>query len=156
MWSLPRGLTIDSGAAEHVIPKGWINSIPVTESAGSRRGIHYVAATGTRIPNLGEQRVPFWTPDGVGTSWLFQVAAINKPLVSVVKLNEDGWRVVFDIDFSYLEHKQTGKVIKLRRERGVYIVDAYLEKDPHTATGLNLNAVAKDKVEAGVFSRRGP
>ena len=28
--------------------------------------------------------------------WTFQVAAINKPLGSVSKLLDDGWRVVFD------------------------------------------------------------
>ena len=132
MWKLPRGFTINSGAAEHVIPLGWVNCVQRQESAGSKKGVHYVAATGEIIPNMGQQRVPFWTTDGVGTSWLFQVARINKPLVSVTKLNLEGWKVVFDLDDSYLQHKKTGKVIALRRERGVFVVDAYLEKDPQS------------------------
>ena len=128
MFKLHRGFTIDSGAAEHVIPKGWIEGVPVRASAGSLRGVHYVAANGGRIPNLGEQRVPFWTPEGVGASWTLQVAQINKPLVSVAKLNLEGWRVVFDADESYIQHKRSGKIVALKRERGVFIVEAYLEQ----------------------------
>ena len=63
MFAIPRGITIDSGAAEHVIPSKWINSTPVRPSPGSTRGVHDVAAIGARIPNLGEQRVGFWTSD---------------------------------------------------------------------------------------------
>ena len=91
-----------------------------------------MAANGQRIPNTGEQKVPFWTEDGVGTAWTFQLAPINTPLVSVAKLTADGWRVVFDWDHSYLQHKRTGKVIALKRERGVFVVDAYFEKDPQS------------------------
>ena len=46
-------LTIDSGAAEHVIgPK--ISSVPVQTSEGSKMGVHYLAANGTNIVNQGE------------------------------------------------------------------------------------------------------
>ena len=142
MWKLDRGFTIDSGAADHVIPTGWINSVATTESEGSRRGMHYIAASGERIPDTCQQKVDFGTGEGVGTSWVFQAARINKPLVSVAKLNTDGWRVVFDIDGSYIEHKRTGKLISLRRERGVFVVDAFLERNPKTV------------VEQSVFSRQ--
>ena len=113
-----KGLTIDSGAADHVMPLGWLAWIIVMASAGSMKGLHYVAASGTRIPNKGQQIVRFLTENGTWAQWVFQVAAINKPLVSVSKLIDDGWRVVFDEEASYLTLKKTGNVINIRRERG--------------------------------------
>ena len=71
--------------------------------------------------------VKFMTLDGQWVELMFQVAAINKPLVSVSKLTEQGYRVVFD-DESYIYHKKSKQVIKMRKERGVYVVDAYVPK----------------------------
>ena len=76
-------------------------------SFGSIRGLHYVAADGTRIPNVGQQLVKFMTLDGTWTEILFQIAAINKPLMSVSTLNEAGYKVIFDDNNSYILHKKT-------------------------------------------------
>ena len=100
MVKIKKGLTIDSGAADHVMPLGWLTWLVVVASAGSRRGLHYVAASGTRIPNMGQQAVRFLTESGTWAVWTFQVAAVNKPLVSVSKLVDDGYRIVFDADAS--------------------------------------------------------
>ena len=136
MIRIRRGFTIDSGAADHVMPLGWLTWIGVMASAGSLRGLHYVAASGTRIPNKGQQTVKFLTQSGTWAQWIFQVAAVNKPLVSVSKLIDDGWRVVFDEEASYLKHKKTGNMINIRRERGVFVVDAFVDQDsPKRAKG---------------------
>ena len=81
------------------------------------------------MPNRGEQKVKFLTRDGVWATLLFQIAGINKPLVSVSKLIDEGWRVIFDADGSYLLHKQTGKRIAMDRTRGVFTIDAYVEPE---------------------------
>ena len=60
---------------------------------------------------------------------MFQVAAVNKPLVSVSKLIDDGWRVVFDEEASYIKHKRTGKIINIGRGRGVFVVDAFVDPE---------------------------
>ena len=84
------------------------------------------------------------------------MAKINKPLVSVAKLSQDGWRVVFDIEQSYIQHKRTGKIIGLKRERGVFIVEPFLNADPKTADEfVNAYSGAARKGES-VFSRQGP
>ena len=66
MMKIKRGLTVDSGAADHVMPMGWLPTLlfAMVQSLGSRSGLHYVAADGTRIPNLGQQLVKFMTLDG--------------------------------------------------------------------------------------------
>ena len=51
--------------------------------------------------------------------------------------------MVSDAGLSYVEHKKTGKLIYLKRERGVFVIDAYLEKNPETN-------------KASVFSRPEP
>ena len=122
-----KGFTIDSGAADHVMPLGWLAWIVVTASLGSIGGVNFISANGAKIPNKGEQKVPSMTPEGTWATWIFQVAGINKPLVSVSKLIKDGWRVTFDEERSYLLHKVTGHTIDLKCERGVFTVEAFVE-----------------------------
>ena len=90
--------------------------------------MHYVAADGARIPNLGQYLVKFLTPEGIWATWTFQVAGINKPLVSVSKLIDDHYTVVFDKTKSFIKNKITGEVIMMKRERGVFVVDAYVDE----------------------------
>ena len=37
--------------------------------------------------------------------------------------------MIFDDDNSYILHKKTKKIIKMRKERGVSVVDVYMAKD---------------------------
>ena len=130
MVKIRKGLTVDSGAADHVMPIGWLIMFMVMKSIGQLRGLCYVAANGSRIPNAGEQHVRFMTLDGTWTELVFQLAGINKPLISVSKLIEVGYRVVFDEENSYIMHKKTRKIIKMTKERGVFVIDAYVQKSP--------------------------
>ena len=106
-----------------------------------------MAANGSRIPNLGQMVVAFENSLGTAGKILFQVAQITKPLVSVSKLIDDGHQVVFDQRASYIIQKESGKKMMLRRERGVFIIDAFAElvRKPRT--------VNKD-IDMG-FNRRG-
>ena len=76
----------------------------VLESIGTIRGVHYVSADGTRIPSVVQQLIWFMVIDGTWTEIMFQLAVINKSLVSVSKLNESGYRVIFDDEV--LHHPQ--------------------------------------------------
>ena len=127
MVKIRKGLTVDSRAADHVMPVWWLIMFVVLESIGAIRGVHYVAADGTRIPNVGQR---FMTIDGPWTEIMFQLAVISKPLVSVSKLNESGCRVIFDKDRSYILPKKTKKVINMRKERRVFLIVAYVAKKP--------------------------
>ena len=127
---LPRGITVDSGAADSVFPSSWLRRILLCASPGSIAGFFYVAASGTRIANLGQFLLRFTTRDGHDGSMLFQVASVNKALASVSHLTDIGFCVVFNKhegrDVSYLMHKDTNTLWKLRRERGVFVLDAFL------------------------------
>ena len=121
---MPRPLVIDSGAAETVIPSDWFANHKVEESAGSRSGVYYTTADGTPVHNEGEKTLTMCTPDGQHLRQMtFQVAAVNKALGSVSKIVNNGNRVVFDMDGSYIENKWSNDRLWLREDNGVYVLD---------------------------------
>ena len=131
MTRVKRAFTVDSGAADNVMPIMWIIGMIITKSIGSMAGLMYVAANGSNSPNVCQTKIVFMSGGGVWAKWMFQIAAINEPLVSVSKFVETGHRVVFDDEDaggSFIENKQTKAIIKMRKERGVFIVDAYISK----------------------------
>ena len=78
-------------------------------SPGSIAKQFYVAASGTRIRNLGQFLLRFTTRDGHDGSLLFQLASVNQALASVSHLANIGFCVVFNKhegkEVSYILHK---------------------------------------------------
>ena len=147
-YRLKRGITADSGAGDPVIPRRMVNSKRIRPSAGSRRGLHYVSATDHRIPNVGEIKLEFRTDDGVDDSIVFQVADVNKPLMSLSDRVDKNYRIVFDRDdetgddLSNIFNKKTKEKMKLRRVGKVWVLPCTVAKD----------FIAED---SSVFSRQG-
>ena len=108
--------------------------------------MQYLAASNHRIKNEGEANFLFETPEGQDEDIVFQVAEVNKALLAVSDRVDHNYRVVFDKDqrsgqdLSYMLEKNSGKVLKLRRERNVWVLDAIVPGD----------AIGKD-----YFARRG-
>ena len=88
-------LLVDSGAAASVMPEKLLEDYPVLQGEAAKRGVHYLTADGGRVPNLGEMRVRFITKEQHKTSVNFQVADIQKPILSVGALAAAGNEVVF-------------------------------------------------------------
>ena len=95
-------------------------------------GVKYVAANGSKINNEGEQRVPFLTREGSWMEIVFQVVRVNKPLLSVSKLIDSDMRVVFDKEGSYLYIKVTDDIVRIKRERGVFVLESFVSQNPRT------------------------
>ena len=136
---MARGMTVDSGAADNVIPRrmirGKFNNI--RPSKGSRAGVHYVSASSARIPNEGECDFHFTTKDGNKENYTFQIAEVNKALCAVSYLVDQHNQVIFDkddatgLDISRIINKKTGKIIQMTRERNVWTIDAFIEEEPN-------------------------
>ena len=133
---MSRGITVDSGAADNVMPRKLLRKwMRVRPSKASKAGVHYVAANDARIPNEGEVDFEFQTKDGQKHSWLFQVAGVNKVLASVSSLVDTGHVVTFEkddatgVDLSFITHKASGRSIKMRRERNVWTIDTFVDED---------------------------
>ena len=130
---LSRGITVDSGAADNVMPRRMLRGRnKIRPSPASQAGVHYVVANNGRIANEGEADFEFQTQDGKPLSWLFQIAEVNKTLAAVSALVDAGNKVVFDkddetgLDISFITNKETGTSIKMRRERNVWVIDVYV------------------------------
>ena len=140
-----RGMTVDSGAADNVIPRRMVKgkNNRIRPSPGSRRGVHYVSASNERIPNEGECDFGFSTRDGQEQTYTFQIAEVNKALCAVSYLVDKGNQVIFDqdevtgMDTSRIVNKKTGKVIQLVRDRNVWTIDAYVDEDVNEGPGFH-------------------
>ena len=77
----------------------------------------------------------FKSKEGTALSWTFQVAEVNKVLAAVSALVDTNHRVVFDKDeksgedVSYILNKTTNEYIRMRRDRNVWVLDAFIEED---------------------------
>ena len=133
---IPKGITIDSGAAESVIPPSCLPQYPTRPSEGSKAGLNYVSAGGGRLANLGEKHITFATSEAQGRRMMFQVAPVTKPLGSVRRIVEQGNKVVFgDEGGSYIEHRATGQRTALMERNGVYVLDAWVPAAPFGRQG---------------------
>ena len=119
-------ITIDSGAAESVMPKGMLPNEPAVEGQAKKSGVKYVAANGARMENLGEKRARFKRDGAAGiNSITFQVTDVSKPLASVSRILDKGNRVVFSRgpEGSYIENLKTGEWAPLKEERGTFVLE---------------------------------
>ena len=113
---------VDSGAEDSVTPPGVFMS-KVAPSVMSREGRRYRAANGSPIPNLGQTIVHFQDGDGQTCGLPFQVAEVDRPLISVSRLAAAGCKVTFLEDRGEILHVASGKCLPLVRRDGVYILE---------------------------------
>ena len=73
-------------------------------------------------------------------SILFNVANVAKPLAAAGKVVEAGNKIVLDEEGSYVENKKTGERMKLRKDRGVYVLDVTYDNGSSGAITLDSGA----------------
>jgi hypothetical protein len=117
---------VDSGAEESVAPPK-IFPGSVVPSAMSRSGGKYRAANGARIPNLGQQKVMFMNDDGQKCGTTFQIADVERPLISASQLAASGNSVVFDQRGGRIVNTKSGRSMALHRRGGVYILKMWVK-----------------------------
>ena len=113
-------LTIDSGAAEHVVGPGQLPHVKVRPSPAGADGVTYVMANGSRTANQGEQHIKAITDVGHTCTFRAQVTNVKRPLMSVSRICDGGNRVVFESGGGYIQNKTSGVKIPFKRDRNVY------------------------------------
>jgi hypothetical protein len=124
-------ITIDSGAAESVIPKDMLKEYVTTKESKMKDTV-YTSADGGRMWNYGCKQLHFRSPgeEDVNTAE-FQCTTVTKPLASVARIAAKGNRVVFEEDGGYIENKTSGKRIAIIKDRGTYAIEVeYMISDP--------------------------
>jgi hypothetical protein len=120
---------VDSGAEESVAPPGCFPGV-VGPSRMSRAGGKYRAANGARIPNLGQVKVPFVNEEGGKCGIMFQVAEVERPLISATQLAASGNAVIIDNKGGRIMNLKTKKVMNLVKRGGVYVLRMRVKADP--------------------------
>ena len=118
--------TIDSGAVDTVCGPDVAKEYVVNSTEASRRGEHWISASGDPILHHGEKVVVVTTGSQDLRTMKYQVADVTKPLASVDKICAAGHRVVFDDEGSYNESKSTGKKDWLRKRNNTYVLDTWV------------------------------
>ena len=130
-------LTIDSGAAEHVVGP---QDLPHLPTGTSRKHIQYTMANGQKTSNKGEKHVKAVTRDGHEISFKAQVTDVHRPLMSVSRICDKGHRVVFESHGGYIESLTTGERIHVRRDHNVYRLQVDVPESGFTRQGVNMSA----------------
>ena len=110
-------LTIDSGAAEHVVGPKDLPHLPILPSNASAT---YIMANGHQTTNQGLQKVAAKTSHGESVNFRAQVTDVRRPLMSVSRICDGGHRVVFEASGGYIESLENGDRIAIRRDHNVY------------------------------------
>jgi hypothetical protein len=121
---------IDSGACESVTPSSAFKDFPIEESQGHIDGTNYVSASGTDIPNEGQQIIPAVTEDKMACQFTFQVAAVTRPILSVSRICERGNEVEFSRDGKggVIRHVKTQKEIPFIKKNGIYVLKLWIPR----------------------------
>ena len=123
-------VTVDSGACETVMPTDLCQSIPLMQSLTSH-GAEYEVANGESLPNLGERRCLLMTMGAKDPKKItFQVADVHKPLLSISRCADMGFNCHLGKHGGYLEDTVTGQQIPLQRKDNLYVMRAWIRKDP--------------------------
>ena len=119
---------LDNGSVETVAnAKKTFPGHKVSESAGSKKGVNYVAADGGLMPNLGEVEVTLTAENGVRLENMkWQHADVNMPIMSVRRLTKKGSRVEFH-DKGRTIKMPDGNIIPFYMLNGVYFVKLLIE-----------------------------
>ena len=120
---------LDSGAAESVAPPRLFPG-PIAPSLMSQAGGCYRVADGQRVPNVGQQAVRFSLDDVQPANILFQIAEIDRPLISASALAANGNSVVFNRKGGAVIHDKTGQRTELHKRGGIYVLHMWVRDDP--------------------------
>lgn len=123
---------MDSRAFANVMPRRTVRKpFQIWSYPGSRAGVRYVAANDGTIRNEGEYDFSFRTIEGHEEMVTRQMSQVNKAMGSVAYFVDRGYQVVFDKDddtgedISRMTHKAAGRVSRIRRQRNIWIFDAF-------------------------------
>ena len=123
-------VTLDSGCTNHVMDAEDAPGYSVQPSVGSRRGQNFIVGNGETIPNEGEVHLNMDAPAGDGShvpiTTNFQVAEINRPLMSVSRICDQGYTCLFTRDGAQVLDQNQQPICRFERSNGLYVASMRL------------------------------
>ena len=118
--------TLDSGAANHALPK---RMFPEITSRTHSEGRYFYGADGSPIKNFGEKKIEFQTPGGNRQQIRWQVADVVRPLISMGKLEDAG--CIMDLankDTKAIINPITKEKIPVVKKNGTYRMTLWVDE----------------------------
>ena len=148
---------VDSGAFDHVIGKSCVANYPIRP--GKAKGSKYTVGSGHEIENQGEQPMIMKSQEGVKRRFVWQVTDVNRPILSVSRLTEDGDDVRFwkNRKGGRIICGQTGQEMRFRSKHGVYVLDLWVMNNPdgNAPPGIKQGVLKRGPSKAEGFTRQG-
>ena len=116
---------VDSGATDCVTSRKRFPHVSVMSTEESRRGETWSCAGGKTIKKEGQMHLAWRTSEGSRKTSVFKVGAVSKTLISVSRLHETGHDVHLTMKDPKIINRKSGEVIKLKRVRGMFILDMW-------------------------------
>ena len=124
-------VALDSGCTNHVLDAEDAPGYTVMPFLGSRRGHNFVVGHGARVPNEGEVHLNLEAPAGEGAhvpiQTHFQVAEINRPLMSVSRICDQGFTCVFTKEGASILDSQQRTLWQFGGSDGLYVASMKLK-----------------------------
>ena len=121
-------LTVDSGAADTVMPASISKLVPISRSP--KLGTQYEAANGGVLVNLGGKKCNFRTgPDMPELLMSVQIVDVHKPLLAASKIVEAGNAPVFSKDDPHIQIKN-GPKLPMKCVNGTYELEMWVKNEP--------------------------
>ena len=122
----PFDVALDSGAGDHVTAEKDAPNYVVEPSKGSKLGQKFVTASNSKLANKGQVSLKLRSGErgrGKGTDikTVFQVADVKRPLWSVSKICDAGFRVKFSSDKAEVVDKKGKVCVTFERRGGLYV-----------------------------------
>ena len=116
-------VALDSGSIVHICSSEDAPGYLLQESPGSKRGQKFIVGDGGVMANLGEMTLNLAEPKaGNEFSSTFQIAKVTRPLMSVGKICDEGYKVIFDRKVARIINEADGSEICQfhRQDNGLY------------------------------------
>ena len=122
-------ITVDSGAAENVMPEHMAPGTQTEYSEEQAAGVVYTAANGDTMPNRGKKGLHIITKEGQARKVNMQITDVSRALMSVAKVCDAGHTVLFTKKGGIITNEATGAETTFRRENNVYRMTVKIDGD---------------------------
>jgi len=123
-------VALDSGSTDHVCHPSDLPGYVVEASPGSRAGQGFIVGNGARVTNDGQSVLSLQGGDKEHTmSTTFQVAKVSRPLMSVGRLCDKGFDVLFKKDRADVLSPDNTVILSFeRQDGGLYVAKLRLKR----------------------------
>ena len=117
---------MDSGASAKVVGDEMVQAVRATDP---NPNASYRLADGSTIPNKGYKSFVGITDDGFKRALKASVTDVDRPLLSVAQIVQNGNRVDFSSQGSYVGHPKTRERLALEQKGGLFTLKMWIPRE---------------------------